>query len=161
MFRLCKKIWPCHKKVKVNPRLSFFQTLLGPLPNDAYQAPRPIGSGDGSLKGFYHNWPKQASWSCDPDVVNKLLFSLPIKAPYEILPNDFWEEDIWSLFHIHVWVYEKQLIPKGGNFWPQGYIIWTNLVEVHTIKLHTKYQKALAFLFQTRTFLESCLLESI
>ena len=32
------------------------------------------------LKGFYNIWAWRPSRSCDPDVANKLLFSLPIDS---------------------------------------------------------------------------------
>ena len=36
------------------------------------------------LKGFYHIWAWQPSWSCDPDAANKILFPLPKEAPHKI-----------------------------------------------------------------------------
>ena len=36
------------------------------------------------LKGFYHIWAWQPSWSCDPDVANKISFPLPKDAPHKI-----------------------------------------------------------------------------
>ena len=36
------------------------------------------------LKGFYHIWVWRPSWSCDPDVVNKISFPLPKEAPHKI-----------------------------------------------------------------------------
>ena len=36
------------------------------------------------LKGFYHIWAWQPSWSCDPDAANKLSFPLPKEAPHKI-----------------------------------------------------------------------------
>ena len=35
--------------------------------------------------------------------------------------------------------YVNHMTPGTGHFWPQG-IIWTNVVEVHEVMLHTKYQ---------------------
>ena len=32
---------------------------------------------DKILKGFYHIWAWRPSWSCDPDVANKLSFPYP------------------------------------------------------------------------------------
>ena len=38
-----------------------------------------------------------------------------------------------KIFHVNMW-------PRGGAiFGPKG-IIWTNMVEVHLIMLHTKYK---------------------
>ena len=45
---------------------------------------RPAGSGEDFLKGFYHIWAWQPSWSCDPDATNKLSFPLPKEAPHNI-----------------------------------------------------------------------------
>ena len=36
------------------------------------------------LKGFYHIWAWQPSWSSDQDAVNKLSFPLPKEAPHKI-----------------------------------------------------------------------------
>ena len=37
------------------------------------------------FKGFfYHIWPMCPSWSCDPDVANKLSFPRHVKVPFEI-----------------------------------------------------------------------------
>ena len=40
--------------------------------------------------------------------------------------------------------------PGGANIGPRG-IIRTNLVEIHKVVLHTKYQGSEAVRFQTRT----------
>ena len=37
------------------------------------------------LKGFYHIWAWQPSWSCDSDAANKLSFPLPKEALHTIL----------------------------------------------------------------------------
>ena len=39
------------------------------------------------------------------------------------------------------WVCEKQVTPGAGPFFDPRAMIWTILVEVHKMKLHTKYQK--------------------
>ena len=36
------------------------------------------------LKGFYHIWAWQPSWSCDLDHLYKLSFRLPKEAPHKI-----------------------------------------------------------------------------
>ena len=44
----------------------------------------PFGSKEEDfLKGFYHIWVWQPSWSCDPDTANKLLFLLTIEVLYD------------------------------------------------------------------------------
>ena len=46
---------------------------------------RPAGSREEDfLKGFYHIWAWQPSWSCDPDAANKILFPLHKEAPHKI-----------------------------------------------------------------------------
>ena len=44
---------------------------------------RPAGSGE-DFKGFLKYMGMAATWSCDPDAVNKLSFSLPKEAPHKI-----------------------------------------------------------------------------
>ena len=40
-----------------------------------------------------------------------------------------------------VGVYEKQVTPGLGAIFDPGSVIWTILLEVHKIELHTKYQR--------------------
>ena len=78
------------KKVKVNPRLSFFQTLLGaclkaigPLvPEKVFKV---IYLFIYLFFFFYHMWAWWSSWSCESDAVNKLPFPLSMEDPYKIL----------------------------------------------------------------------------
>ena len=50
-----------------------------------FRGNRPSGSGaEDFLKGFYHIWAWWPSWSCDPDVANKISFPLPKEAPHKI-----------------------------------------------------------------------------
>ena len=44
-----------------------------------------LPSGIYMLLGFYHIWALRPSLPCNPDKANKLLLSLHIKAPCEIL----------------------------------------------------------------------------
>ena len=49
------------------------------------------------LKGFYHIWVWQPSWSCDPDTANKLSFPLPRRLHIKFgidWPSGFREEDL-------------------------------------------------------------------
>ena len=58
--------------------LSFFQTFVSPyVPNAAYQAPGLFGPLvlEKIFKGFLTYMDVAASWSCDPDVLNKLSFT--------------------------------------------------------------------------------------
>ena len=84
------------------------------------QAQWAFGSGETDfLKGFYHKWKWPPSWSYDPDVANKLLFPLFIKAPCGFVwPSGFGGEDIWSIFPI--WMYEKQVTTRVGPFLTPG-----------------------------------------
>ena len=43
LYKSIWKIWPFHKKVRVNLRSSFFETLLGPCPQWCIPSPRAIG----------------------------------------------------------------------------------------------------------------------
>ena len=48
-----------------------------------FQIHRPSGFGK-DLKGFYHKWAWQSSWSCDLDYLYKFTVSRPINAPHEV-----------------------------------------------------------------------------
>ena len=100
------------KKVKVNPRLSLFQTLLGPCPKCCTPNPREIGPlvpEKKILKDFYHNfiWTWLPSWSCDPYAVNKLSFPLPYEASLKFgfdWPSGFWAQ--WA----HCGIFENGVL---------------------------------------------------
>ena len=49
-----------------------------------FRETRPVGSGEVFFNGFYNIWAWRPSWSCDPDVANKLPFPLPKEAPHKI-----------------------------------------------------------------------------
>ena len=71
--------------VKVIPGSSFEQTIMGwcpqcYIPNFLEIGPQVMEKK--IFEGFYHIWAWRPSWSCDPDVVNKL--SLPKEAPHKI-----------------------------------------------------------------------------
>ena len=55
-------------------------------------------------------------------------------------PSGFWGEDVWGVFpkYMSLW---KQVTPWGKAIFDLSAIIWIILVEVHKIKLHTKYQR--------------------
>ena len=49
------------------------------------------------LKGVYHVWAGQPSWSCDKDHLNKLSFQCPTESPYETefnWPSSFRGENV-------------------------------------------------------------------
>ena len=58
----------------------------------------PAGSGEEDfLRVFYHIWAWRPSWSCDPDVANKISFRLPKEAPHKFgfdRSSSFGEEDL-------------------------------------------------------------------
>ena len=57
------------------------------IPDATYQVPRSSAFWFWRrrfLKGFYHIWAWQPSWSCDQDHLNKLSFPHPKESPYEI-----------------------------------------------------------------------------
>ena len=69
-----------NKKVKVNPRSSFFFKLYWfHVPIAAYQSlgPLDVAPEKKIFKGFTIIWALWPSWSSDPDVAYKLLFPGP------------------------------------------------------------------------------------
>ena len=92
-------------------------------------------------------WPP--SWSSDLDVVNKLAFPLPIKAPSEIwlcLAQWFLRIRCLKCFpYMSLW---KTSDPWDGVIFDPR----TLLVEVHKIKLHTKYQRPGSSSFRQEDF---------
>ena len=82
------KILPFRKKkVKVNLRLYFLQTLLGSCPLCCIPSPSangPLVPEEKILKCFYHIWAWRLSWSCDLDAANKFSFSRLTEVPYKI-----------------------------------------------------------------------------
>ena len=54
------------------------------------------------------------------------------------LPSSFWSEDVWRVFTIRVYV--KQVPPWGGAIFDPRASIWTILVEIYNLKLHTGLQ---------------------
>ena len=83
---LHRKIWPFRKKGQSQPKVIIFQTLLGAYPQCCIPSPKALALWFWRrfFKGFYHIWAWWPSWSCDPDVANKLLFPQPMKVQYEI-----------------------------------------------------------------------------
>ena len=49
-----------------------------------FQDHRTSGSGEEDLKGFYHIWASQPSWSCDLYHLHKLSFKFPKEDSHEI-----------------------------------------------------------------------------
>ena len=82
------QIWPCCKIGQGQSRVIIGTNYVGPrVPNVTYQATRSLALWFWRrrfLKGFYHIWAWQPSWSCDPDPINKLSFPHPTEALYEI-----------------------------------------------------------------------------
>ena len=122
------------KKGKVNPKLSLFQTLLGPCTQCHIPSPRPIGSlvpSGGFLKGFYHSWVWRLSWSCDPNAARTLSSPQSNEPPCEIW---LWLAQ-WFLMRRHLKHFPymslwKTSEPWGGAiFYPRA-LIWIILVEV-------------------------------
>ena len=75
------------KWVKVTPRSSFEQFMMNWSPRTTYQVSWKSACWFWRrrfLKVFYHIWAWRPSWSCDPDVANKILFPLPKEAPHKI-----------------------------------------------------------------------------
>ena len=71
------------KYVKVNIESSFEKFGRAHIPNATYQDPRSLVFWLWRrLKGFYHIWAWQPSWSCVQHL-NKLLFAYPKESPYE------------------------------------------------------------------------------
>ena len=71
------------KKSRSTRRFSFFSDLYGPCHQCCIPSLRAIGplvQEKKILKGFYHTWARQPTWSCGPDAANKLSFPLPVKA---------------------------------------------------------------------------------
>ena len=51
------------------------------------------------MKGFYYIWAWRPSWSCDPDVPNRLSFLYPWRISMKFgfhWPSGFGEEDLWK-----------------------------------------------------------------
>ena len=72
------------------------------------------------LKGFYHIWSGQSSWSCDPDAANKLSFPQHIEDLYEIwlwLAQQFLRRKCLKRFS-YMW---NKWPLRPGHFWPQSY----------------------------------------
>ena len=74
------------KYVKVTPRSSFLQTMMGMspqcyIPNFVEICP-PVP--EKIFEGFYHIWAWRPSWSCDLDHLYKRWFPLPKEAPHKI-----------------------------------------------------------------------------
>ena len=87
------------KKVKVNQWSSFEQTLLDPCPQCCIPRSLPLWFRRRFLKGIYHIWVWQPSWSCDPDPHPPTNFCSPhpcrlhMKSGFDC-PSGFWE-DVW------------------------------------------------------------------
>ena len=93
------------KKVKVNPRSSFEQILLGPSPQCCIPSPKVIGPLVPEKKGFHHGGHLGHVTQTPP---NKLSFPRPMEAPYEI-----W---LWLVL-IGPVVLEKKMFENGGRRW--------------------------------------------
>ena len=85
---LSYQIWPCRKIGQGQPRVIIWTNYDGAgVPDATYQVLWKSASRFWRrrfLKGFYHIWAWQPSWSCDPDAANKLSFPLPKEAPHKI-----------------------------------------------------------------------------
>ena len=91
------QIWPCSKTGQCQPRTIIWTNYDGPESPVLHTKPQshwPFGSED--FWRVYYIWAWRPSWSCDPEPENKLSFPHPTKAPYEILPSGFGEEDLWK-----------------------------------------------------------------
>ena len=103
------QIWPCCKIGQGQPRIIIWTNYDGPQSPMLHTEPQghwPFGS----LKGFYHIWAWQPSWSCDPDPTNKLLFPHPTEAPFEILlwqAKQFWRRRSLKMVDDRPWLYYK------------------------------------------------------
>ena len=87
--------WPCCKVGQGQLRIMIWTNFVGPrVPNAVYQVSRSSAFlfwRRRFLKGFYHIWAWQPTWSCDQDHLNQLSF--PHDAPHEIwlwLAQWFW-----------------------------------------------------------------------
>ena len=100
---LCKKkIYLSVKKVKVNPRLSFFQTLLGPCPQCCIPSPRAT---DPLVLQFYRVFTIYRHWGHLDDVTHMWLTFVPLAHG----------RSIWNLALICPVVSEKKMSEACGR----------------------------------------------
>ena len=148
---LCKK-WPFCKKTRSPKGYIFFQTQFGPCPKCCILIPRaidPMVPEKRNLWVFYHIWTWQPSGSCDADAANKLSFPLSIENPYEILRWFLKRRRLKSFPYISLCTTSD---PRGGAIFNPRATIWTKLVEVYKINLHTKYQRPRPCSFRQEEF---------
>ena len=84
------RIWPECKIGQGQPRAIIWTNLIeleSLKLHIKFQVHRPFSSWEELqrfLGFFYHIWKGRPSWSCDPDIMNKLLFPYPMEAPHVI-----------------------------------------------------------------------------
>ena len=94
-----------------------------------------------------------------------ILVMRPRYREQTFVPLNYWGS-IWNLALIGQVVFEKktveefslyeyvkQVTPGRGHFLPQSYI-WTIFIEVHKMKLHTKYQRHVPSSFRQEDFFD-------
>ena len=113
-----------------------------------YQGPRPYGFRQENFSTYFHidayfnMWPLgQGHFWLEGNNLNKLGKVLGLKVS---------DKKIFFIFSLN-----KPML----NMWPPGRshigprgIIWTNLVEVHKVMLHTKYQGPRPYVFRQENF---------
>ena len=101
----------------------------------------PFGSGEEDFKGFLPHvgmsailvmWPRCGEYTSVPPIHWGSIWNL---APIGTVVSEEITFEELSLYE-----YVKQVTLRVGHFWPMAEI-WTILVEVHNITLHTKYQR--------------------
>ena len=84
---LCYQIWPCRKIGQGHSRViiwTIYDGLESLMLHTKFRENRPAGSGEEDFwRVFTILWAWRLSWSCDPDVANKISFPLPKEAPHK------------------------------------------------------------------------------
>ena len=121
----------CDKKVKVNQMLSFAYSWK----NSSIQRHIPsfrticeLVLEEKIFRSFYHIKAWRPYWLCDLDDLDKILFPLPLEAPYEVLLQ-------FAQWLLRRWFKSSKYERPGskGKGWP-WHIVLTNLHE-HIWKL--------------------------
>ena len=121
-----KQIWPCRKKVKVNPRSSFEQTLFGPSPQCYTPSPKVIGhlvQEKKIFEGFLLymcmvailvRWPI----SFEQTFIPPIPLRLHMKFGFD-WPSGFWGEDVGRVWTMNKGSWQSLPIaphePKGSD----------------------------------------------
>ena len=138
------------KKVKVNPMLSFFQTVFRPCNQCCIPSPTAICHLVLEKKiskvlpymgmvAISVMWPRCGEKNfCFP-----YLLRLHVKFGFD-LPNGFWREDLWRIFPNRVYVKKKWPL-RQGHFWHKGYNL-NNFSRDPQDKVTNKISKTFGFL---------------